>query len=275
MSNLNEGYLFVIGDVHSCVDELRELLALCEERANGQPYKIGFIGDLIHKGDYPVAVMSEVIKLASFGKLGFIIKGNHEDLIQMSPKDETDRYCARVLADESINKFLVPAVSMSMGGGGMKTVFVHGGLCRTSIKLLDHIDELDGVDNAREFFRNLPKKEAKKYDRINRIRRVDPGSGKFESFDATSIKPANWQEWFVMNGKYGGVLVVHGHEPYQNVRTVSHRIPGIGSRMTIGVDTGCVHGNKLTAVVFHNGGLRNFIEVEAKRKYAPSLAPLA
>lgn len=274
MSNLNEGYLFVIGDVHGCVDELRELLALCEERANGQPYKVGFIGDLIHKGDYPVAVMSEVIKLASSDKLAFIVKGNHEDLIQMSPKDETDRYCARVLADESVNKYLVPAVSMDTLG--IKTLFIHGGLCRTSIHLLDHIDKLDGVDNAREFFRNLPKKEAKKYQRINRIRRVNLDNGKYESFDATNIQPANWQEWFVDASKaQEGIRIVHGHEPYKEVEIRAHLPSTKGYKMTIGIDTGCVHGNMLTALVFHDGGLRNFIEVKAKRKYAPSLAPLA
>ena len=272
MSNLNEGYLFVIGDVHGCVDELRELLEKCEERANGQPYKVGFIGDLIHKGDYPVAVIGEVIKLASFDKLAFIIKGNHEDLIQMSPKDETDRYCARVLADESINKFLVPAVSMD--ALGIKTLFIHGGLCRTSIELLDHIDKLDGVDNAREFFRNLSKKEAKKYERINRILRVNH-NGKYEPFNATNIQPGNWHEWFVdKSNAPQGIRVVHGHEPYQEV-AIYARPTSEGYRMTIGIDTGCVHGNMLTALVFHNGGLRNFIEVKAKRKYAPSLAPLS
>ena len=275
MSNLNEGYLFVIGDVHSCVDELKSLIEKCKEYAADKPYKFGFVGDLFHKGPYAVGVASVIINLAIFDRLAFIVKGNHEELVMHSPKNETDRYCGRVLADPEINKYLVPAISMNSGGN--YHLFLHGGLCKTSISLLDHIDEIDGLDNAREFFKSLSNKDKKTYKRINRVIRVDQ-NGKFLGFNANDIQPGNWQEWFVRNcsayifrGASRTLRVVHGHEPCESINAV---YSAYSNGSTFGIDTGCCHGNKLTALAFYDGDIDISFDVKAKEKYAPSLAPM-
>lgn len=273
MSNLNEGYLFVIGDVHSCVDELKSLIEKCKEHAADKPYKFGFVGDLFHKGPYAVGVASVIINLASFDRLAFIVKGNHEELVMHSPKNETDRYCGRVLTDPSINRYLVPAISMNAGNDNHhRTLFVHGGLCRTSIKLIDHVDKLNGLENAREFFESLSNKDKKMFKRINRVIRVDQ-NGKFKNFDANDIQPGNWQEWFVRNYKepYYTLRVVHGHEPCESVNSV---YSAYSNGSTFGIDTGCCHGNKLTALAFYNGDIDQFLFVKANERYASSLAPM-
>src|SRR6476620_2178277 len=70
------GRMLAIGDVHGCIDELRELVALVEYRPGVD--RLLFVGDLIDRGPAPADVVRYVRELAAGGDV-IAILGNHEE----------------------------------------------------------------------------------------------------------------------------------------------------------------------------------------------------
>lgn len=65
--------LIVVGDVHGCLDELKELLGKCEySQQDGD--RVLLVGDLVNKGPYS----AEVIRFAREQDM-LCIRGNHDD----------------------------------------------------------------------------------------------------------------------------------------------------------------------------------------------------
>lgn len=69
-----EGRLFVIGDVHGCIDELNDLLALIEFEPGRD--RLIFAGDLVAKGPDSVGVIQRAIELGAES-----VRGNHEERV--------------------------------------------------------------------------------------------------------------------------------------------------------------------------------------------------
>lgn len=66
--------IYVIGDVHGCLDELKELVVKCNFEPNID--KLIFVGDLVNKGPYS----SEVVKyVRSIG--AYCVMGNHDEAL--------------------------------------------------------------------------------------------------------------------------------------------------------------------------------------------------
>jgi len=76
--------------------------------------------------------------------------------------------------------------------------------------------------------------------------------------DRTSRKGTPWYEVYD-----GEKIVLFGHWPAANPRR---------ARRAIGLDTGCVYGNRLTAYIIEAG---EFVSVQARRAYDPPKRPLA
>lgn len=70
---------YVIGDIHGCYDELCELLDKIDKHADGQPYKLIFVGDYVDRGPDSKSVVNKVIELDHKGH--YALMGNHEDMI--------------------------------------------------------------------------------------------------------------------------------------------------------------------------------------------------
>ena len=259
--------LYVIGDVHNCGDDLETLLSVIQEDANDEPYKVGFIGDLIHKGPFMVKTLRLVAELYARGTIEFIIQGNHEDLILKSPKNESDKYAKRFIFD-NMSDVITPALCLKKGA--VTNVFIHGGFCRTSGKLLDHLDEIDSVPKAKAFFASLKGKQKKDFERISRVREVNPETGQMKSFDIDNIQPGNWPEWFVRTYTPPSYTrVVYGHEPH-----VLPRLTGKDGLLCLGIDTGCVYGNGLTAIVITETENYRTLFVPSVEKYKSPLNPV-
>lgn len=68
-----------------------------------------------------------------------------------------------------------------------------------------------------------------------------------------------WSEWY--DGNQG--IIVYGHEAFSDVKI---------DRFSFGIDTGCVYGNKLTALIIFDtkNPLYNYdiVQLRAKRAYA-------
>ena len=65
----------VIGDVHGCIRELKELLQMCEYEEGKD--KLIFVGDLVGKGPESINVINYVRKLSNV----VVIRGNHDQFV--------------------------------------------------------------------------------------------------------------------------------------------------------------------------------------------------
>ena len=98
------------------------------------------------------------------------------------------------------------------------------------IKIVRHAGMTNDLD--------LEAAKRKKLESVVYIRHVSR-EGKWVSAQQPSVDTIHWSE--VYDGNQG--VVVYGHDDFDEVKVDAH---------AIGIDTGCVYGNKLTAIVFED-----------------------
>lgn len=91
---------YVIGDVHGCYVELCALLDMIHKNADGNQYKIIFVGDYVDRGPDSKKVVDQIRLLEKEGCIALM--GNHEDMLLFG--DFT--YAAQTLV--SYNALLMP-----------------------------------------------------------------------------------------------------------------------------------------------------------------------
>lgn len=70
---------YVVGDIHGCYEELKELLRKIEHDAWEQEYKIIFVGDYVDRGPDSKKVVECIMHMQKGGHVALM--GNHEDMI--------------------------------------------------------------------------------------------------------------------------------------------------------------------------------------------------
>ncbi len=214
----------VVGDVHGCLSELDELLAALAP-VPGQD-RLVFLGDLLDRGPDPVGVVRRVRALGAECLLG-----NHEEkhlrwasaeararaepgfrnpLRPFDPKRAAEH---AALGPEDLAWLAGLPRVLDLGGG---FVAVHGGFIPgrpIARQPLDWLVKLRWVDRG-----NKP---------VSRERGGDAGVSRWA---------ARWT---------GPESVVYGHHAREEV-VVDAPAPGV---RCIGIDTGCVYGGRLTALV--------------------------
>lgn len=209
----------IIGDVHSCAEELQELITLAKQKY--PQHGLVFVGDLFDRGPDPVLVAKLLLDSNAYW-----VPGNHDlRLIKIKeghkPKeewlkpeyDETYKTIKLLteagLLDSVLNK--MPQQSQCIVGADTSTlVVVHGGLA-------EH-------DSGR-FNRSIQRR-----NQYGLLEDTQPGQA------PTRL---DWQGMYVRNS--GKFPVVCGH-------AVVPRAEWRGN--TIDIDTGCVYGGQLTALVW-------------------------
>lgn len=236
-----------IGDVHGCIDELRELVALVDYRAGVD--RLVFVGDLIDRGPAPADVVRFVRGLASSGNV-LAILGNHEEKMlrwfrrvdeerstgtknKMSPP-EPDRLAQWESLSAEDRAWLadLPIVIEPLAGW----LAVHGGF--------------DGPYRP----------DAKKKEKLLRCRWVDAVTGNMRSLTKDFGAPEGsvfWAERWL-----GPQHVVYGHAVHSKEAPRVDRKEGVECW---GIDTGCCFGGRLTAMVLET---RAVVQVSARAKYA-------
>lgn len=209
------GKLYVIGDIHGCVDELRILLRVL--KFSSDDYII-FIGDYIDRGLRSREVVDEVIELSKSYQV-FSLKGNHEDMI--------------------VN-FL--GYRGRFGGSWLK----NGG--EETLRSYGIVDSFD----PERVFSSLPDEHIKFYRelipgiRVDNYLFVHAGIDPLKSLEDQRAKDLFWiRENFLNNIHKLGLTVVFGHTPYQDVF--------VQRPFKIGIDTGLVYGNKLSCIELVEG----------------------
>lgn len=271
------GRVCVIGDIHGCFEEFSELLT---KLAVTPADRVICLGDFLDKGPYPL----ECLRLAIAS--GFdAVASNHEDRHRrwawaekqrretgrpnnMRPwTDPRDAEINAQLTDAELEwiRTRPPWIEFLPGW-----VAVHGGL-RPGVPLAEQ--EPDKVIRIRDVASD-GKPVSTNYDDFTKGIGSPPGS-------------VHWSSLWT-----GPENVVYGHEAHSlSVPNISAMPRGaVGALMfhsfdpmrwdqlqaveTWGIDTGCVHGGRLTALVFEPGCSKHFVQVQAKRCYQQPLLPI-
>ncbi|KAJ6001996.1 hypothetical protein N7522_007223 [Penicillium canescens] len=251
--------LIFVGDVHGCKAELEELLEKVSFKPNSGDHLI-LTGDLINKGPDSTGV----VDLAR-GYSASCVRGNHEDRILLvrqelvktnalaTPEDDEESYLssretreralARSLSDEQAKWLSSCPVILDVGPvpGIGQVVVVHAGL--------------------------VPGVELEKQDpsSVMTMRTIDLDT----HVPSPKKKGMNWAKMFdkhqsllysnlessIEDRLSGTMTVVYGHDASSSlsIRT-----------FTKGLDSGCVKGGKLTALVVEDGGKQNIVKVKCK-----------
>lgn len=236
----------VIGDVHGCIDEFRELLKLVDYRRGRD--RVVQLGDLIDRGPDPVAC----VRFAREHGIEALL-GNHEEKALRWRRYEATRGAKKnpmrapqperaaewmALSDDDVRWLEAAPIMLRLGRLG-DWLAVHGGL-------------LPGVPLADQ-----------RADVVVRCRYVD-ADGQHASLEPGNFgAPAGAVPW--MERWHGSTNVVYGHA----VHDLVHVTECPGGVRCVGLDTGCVFGGALTAMVLLEGQMPYFVSVKAAREYFP------
>lgn len=244
----------IIGDIHGCFEELKELLQrmdyrideIYDENNGGIDYKVTppnrrkviFLGDLVDRGPGIVEVLKLVMAMVRDGS-ALCVPGNHEIklLKKLSGKDvqaihglqntiaqfenQTEEFC------EEVRKFIDGLISHYVLDDG-NLVVAHAGM--------------------RQEFQGR-------------------SSGKVRSFALFGETTGETDEYglpvrYDWASEYRGkAAVVYGHTPVGEVNDINN---------TINIDTGCVFGGKLTAYRYPE---KDIVQVKAKKTYYEPARP--
>ncbi len=249
----DHGPFDIIGDVHGCFDELRELLDrlgyVIQERADadgGAGYAVTppagrtlvFLGDLVDRGPKTPAVLRLAIGMVEAGT-ALCLPGNHDDKLLRALRGHS------VQLAHGLAESLEQIRQEPPGFGDRVAAFLDG--------LVSHFVLDDGklvVAHAgmKEDYQGRASRAVRDFALYGET------TGETDEFGLPVRH--NWAA-----GYRGEAMVVYGHTPTPEPEWLNR---------TINVDTGCVFGGRLTALRYPE---RELVSVTAKRVYAEPARP--
>ncbi len=251
---------FIIGDVHGCLEQLDQLLAIIDkEDPNAQ---LLFTGDIINRGPDSIGVLRRIMAM---GDRAQTVLGNHDlhllgiaaGIRKMKTGDTVKPIFDAPDSAELLDWFRTRPLAYPVGENG---ILVHAGLLPqwTRKKALKLANELETVLRSKhwqalmaEMYGNKPDQWDDDLEGMDRLRciinsftrlRFCTPKGKME-FDAKlgpETAPEGYMPWFrVPKRKSSDALVIWGH--WSTLGLVNE--PNL-----LAVDTGCLWGGALTAV---------------------------
>lgn len=235
-----------IGDIHGCIEEFQELIRLVDVRTED---RVVCLGDFMDKGPDPVGC----VRLAR--ERGFLsILGNHEEKHLKWRRNE-----ARARVEPKYKNGMRPLKPAELEQNALLSDEDIAWLERLPITfepipgmLLVHGGLFPGLD-----LKDQPA------DKIVRARWVDEDGKHVPSdFDSPDPRPPGAFYWMELyDGPYN---VVYGHEAHS--LTTAREDACDNGQVCYGIDTGCVHGGRLTAMVVEDGVV-SYVQAQAKRVY--------
>lgn len=224
--------LLLIGDVHGCYDELKELLERCN--ALNEKTTIILTGDLVNKGPKNVETVSFARRIGAFS-----VRGNHDqsalEEINHRRKNEAVREKFKWIFDMELDdeKYLeeLPYTITIPLKDSKSLIVVHGGLV-PGIRL-----------------------ENQRHCDMVTLRNYIPEQLQGTSDIAVGVPWASAWE--------GPEHAVFGHDARRGIQEYP---------LATGLDTGCVYGGWLTGILVEDGcwERRTFVQVKARQEYAPT-----
>lgn len=98
---------YVVGDIHGCYEQLKQLLVKIKADAGDSEYRIIFVGDYVDRGPNSAGVIRLVRSLQEQGH--YCIMGNHEDMLLMGEytyaRETFDSFPDRIIP-EDVSKWM-------------------------------------------------------------------------------------------------------------------------------------------------------------------------
>lgn len=214
----------VIGDIHGCYNELKELVSYLESEKvyDKNNDKLIFLGDYIDRGENSRGVIRYVRKLQEENNNVIALMGNHEDM------------------------------AVSYFDGDPFSSWTINGYEHTLRSYIGHTDEFE---SDLEWMRNLPL-----YHEDENFIYVHAGVNLNKDIAKQDRDTLLWiRDEFIYNTKDYYKRVVFGHSP-------SIDKPYYTMNNSICIDTGCVFGGSLTALVIEDGKERKIYNVKKGEK---------
>lgn len=245
--------IIIIGDIHGCLEEFNELL---EQLKIVKTDRVFCIGDLIDRGPDSVSVVKRCVDLSKQCQFKLIL-GNHEEKFlrfihhletktglenQMKGTEEFPHLLERL---DAVDIELMRNAYYSYSLKEENITLLHGGIS-TNVKFPFPV--------TYQFSEHSPK-TFKGLDLVTKVRYLNP-EGKFVSLNEETEKDSYWAK--VYDGSFGQIYF--GHQPFLQ------DTPKEFAHATC-IDTGCVFGGWLSAVIIENGETK-YLSVKAKKKYS-------
>lgn len=255
-SNLKHehGPFDIIGDVHGCFEELKQLLEkmdykieITKDEAGIQTYnaihpngrKLVFLGDLVDRGPAVVDVLKLVMGTVKSGN-AFCVPGNHDSKLvkKLKGANVNTKYGLEITLEqlncdtkefvEEAKKFLDRLISHYVFDDG-NLVVAHAGMK----------EEFQGRSSGR----------------VRNFALYGETTGEKDEYGL----PVRYEWALDYRGK---ATVVYGHTPQADVQKMNN---------TINIDTGCVFGGNLTAYRYPE---KEFVQIKALKTYYEPAKPL-
>jgi predicted phosphodiesterase len=246
----------VIGDVHGCLAELDELLKVVEYKADDD--RLVFVGDLVDRGPDSVGVVRRVRELNAE-----VVMGNHDEK-HLRWKRWEDKVASGAERKNPMKAFDEDKLSTQAGLNDEDFAWIArmpkslrlGNLCGREYAVVH-----GGCEANRPF-----NKQGKQ---VLRVRYCNVETGCFNGSDYPGHQPAGTRYWSEL--WKGPESIIYGHAVWDEVRTDHY-----DGYACWGIDTGCVFGGSLTALLLHPGVPHlTTAKVDAKEVYSVSPVELA
>lgn len=218
----------VIGDIHGCYNELKELMSTLEteEVYNKNTDKLVFLGDYIDRGSDSRLVIKFIRELQENNDNVIALMGNHEDMLLDYMKDISDNWTFN---------------------GYASTMESYKGFEKQFKKDV-------------QWMRTLPI-----YHEDEHFIYVHAGIDPYKPMEEQDEFDMLWvREPFIYNAKKYHKKVIFGHTPtvflnedYKPVMTYAGNVD---------IDTGCVYGGALTALILENGEIDGFYQASKENE---------
>ncbi len=215
--------LIIYGDIHGCYDQFISL----RKKINPDKSDIEVcVGDIITKGKNSV----KLLRYIQEHNIKSVI-GNHEDKLVRYLEHENSNKKNPISLDENEKNIIESLDKQDIEFLKSLPLF----LKYKNITILH-----GGVQNHH----NLDDITKKEKSKILRMRYINTENN-FIAYGKEDNNSIFWADLY--DGNQG--FIVYGHQWFKEVKI---------NENAIGIDTGCVYGNKLSAVIFKNADVNNF-----------------
>ena len=231
----------IYGDIHGCLEEFKSLRS--ELNLTDEDREIS-VGDILDRGEESNATLT----YAREQKIELVL-GNHEyKYLRFSKHEESSKQTGKknpmVLNDEKLT------IYNTLTKEDMEYIQNAPFFIKINNLTILHA----GITNKIELL-NANKKEL---ESLTRTRELDENQ-KTLALGQSSYGSRFWSEFY--DGSEG--IIIYGHEAFNKVKI---------DKYSFGIDTGCVYGNKLTALIIEDTKepmlSYNIIQVNAHKAYS-------